>query len=160
MYNAALNAYSAYIADMKGAYLDSDIEEILENPNTTETEKKSLVSCRIGQGEFRRQLLQYWKGCAATGYRNTRLLMASHIKPWRVANSEERLDVYNGLLLTPNLDKAFDLGYITFTESGEIRISTELEQPNVLGVELSLCIRLAPQHQPFIEYHQSECFKT
>lgn len=38
----------------------------------------------------------------------------------RYANNQERLDQCNGILLLPNLDKAFDLGYITFTDVGSI----------------------------------------
>ena len=47
-----------------------------------------------------------------SGITSTWILIASHIKPWRVSNNNERLDVYNGLLLLPNLDKLFDKGYI------------------------------------------------
>ena len=79
MYNAALNGYSTYLADFKGVHLERDLDEIFSNSEITNTEKKSLVSTRIGQGEFRKQLVEYWKGCAATGYRSTRLLVASHI---------------------------------------------------------------------------------
>lgn len=160
MYNAALNAYSAYLAELKGGYLEYDLDEILANPKTTATEKRDLVNCRIGQGEFRRQLISYWKGCAATGYRNTRLLVASHIKPWRSSNNNERLNVYNGLLLNPNLDKAFDLGYIGFRKSGRICISRELEEPDVLGVTEGLMVKLSHEHYPFIEHHLEKVFKN
>ena len=159
MYNAALNAYSAYLADTKGVYLERDIDEILEDPETTQTEKQALVKSRIGQGDFRRKLVDYWKGCAATGYRNTRLLVASHIKPWRNSNDSERLNVFNGLLLSPNLDKAFDLGYIGFGANGKIHISAELEEPELLGVTDDLSVNLEPQHIPFIEYHLENSFK-
>ena len=110
MYNAALNAFSQFLADDQGVFLEQDLDAIFADETTTETEKKNLVSTRIGQGQFRKDLIDYWKGCAATGYRNSRLLIASHIKPWRLADHQERLDPYNGLLLVPNLDKAFDLG--------------------------------------------------
>jgi 5-methylcytosine-specific restriction protein A len=51
------------------------------------------------------------------------LLKASHIKPWRDSDNAERLDIYNGLLLIPNLDSAFDKGYISFDDGGKIIIS-------------------------------------
>jgi hypothetical protein len=159
MYNAALNSYSTYLADGKGVYLEQDICEILTDESITETEKQSLVNTRIGQGQFRSDLLAYWKGCAATGYRHSRLLVASHIKPWRFSSSEERLDVFNGLLLTPNLDKAFDLGYISFQKSGKICVSNELENPEVLGVTADLFIDFQSRHLPYLEHHLEVTFK-
>lgn len=160
MYNAALNSYSNFLADSKGVHLERDLDEILSNPTTTNTDKKSLVSTRIGQGEFRSQLVEYWNGCAATGYRGTRLLVASHIKPWRKSDDNERLDIYNGLLLTPNLDKAFDLGYIGFKATGKICISPELEEPTVLGVTPELSISLTKRHMPYIDHHLENEFKN
>jgi putative restriction endonuclease len=82
-----------------------------------------LIKARIGQGAFRAKLIVLWGSCAVTGYKDLNLLVASHIKPWSVSSNSERLDVYNGLLLVPNLDKAFDSGFISFKESGEIMIS-------------------------------------
>lgn len=61
------------------------------------------------------------------------MLVASHIKPWRDSNNQERLDKFNGLLLLANLDKAFDLGFILFTDTGLVMISSQLEEPQFLG---------------------------
>ncbi|MDC0682621.1 HNH endonuclease signature motif containing protein [Sorangium atrum] len=49
-----------------------------------------------------------------TGLAVPALLRASHIKPWADCETDaERLDVYNGILLAPHLDAAFDRGFIT-----------------------------------------------
>ena len=48
------------------------------------------------------------------------VLIASHIKPWKDSDENERLDIDNGLLLCPNHDKAFDRGYISFDDNGLI----------------------------------------
>ena len=40
--------------------------------------------------------------------------LASHTKPWSACTHVERLDPFNGLMLTPNLDGAFDGGLVTF----------------------------------------------
>ena len=49
-----------------------------------------------------------------TGLDVPELLRASHIKPWADCGTDaERLDVFNGLLLAPHLDAAFDAGFIT-----------------------------------------------
>ena len=159
MYNAALNAFSQFLADQRGVYLGQDLDAIFADDSTTETEKKQLVSTRIGQGQFRKSLVEYWRGCAVTRYRGTRLLVASHIKPWRLAGHQERLDPFNGLLLVPNLDKAFDLGYIGFERSGKICISTELEEPAVLGVHSSLKVRLEERHQSYLAVHRETVFR-
>ena len=73
-------------------------------PRTTEAER--LVVQRVGQDVFRAGLLDYWDGhCAISGLAVAELLRASHIKPWAACDSDaERLSVFNGLLLAPNLD--------------------------------------------------------
>jgi len=49
-----------------------------------------------------------------TGLAMSKLLRASHIKPWAACAADaERLDVYNGLLLAPHLDALFDAGLIS-----------------------------------------------
>ena len=48
------------------------------------------------------------------------VLIASHIKPFFISNDVEAYDPNNGFLLSRNIDSLFDLGYITFTENGEI----------------------------------------
>jgi hypothetical protein len=87
----------------------SDIERSsAELAKLTKTERDAIVKSRIGQNPFRDELLKYWKECAAYGCQVTRALRVSHIKPWRMCDNKERLDVYNGLLPTPNLDARFD----------------------------------------------------
>ena len=66
--------------------------------------------------------MNYWSGaCAVTGVAEPSLLRASHIIPWAKCESdEERLNVYNGLLLAAHLDAAFDAGLISFEDDGRI----------------------------------------
>jgi HNH endonuclease len=80
--------------------------------------------------------------CALAGYMATNFLVALHIKPWRAVNDLERLDTFNGILLAPNLDKAFDLGYISFNEHGGIKLSEFIETPEKLGIEHDMKIEL------------------
>jgi putative restriction endonuclease len=159
MYNAALNTYVDYLAEVTQSELEQDLGQIVGDITLTDTEKATLVNTRIGQGQFRKQLIAQWGGCAVTGYPDTRFLVASHIKPWSKANNLERLDPFNGLLLLPNLDKVFDLGYISFEESGHIRISSELEALETLGIHAQLKAELTEKHQGYIEYHRSEVFR-
>src|SRR5204863_6464648 len=107
---------------------------------TTEVER--LVVERVGQQIFRDGLLEYWQGrCAITGLAVPELLRASHIKAWaECASDAERLDVFNGLLLAPNLDAAFDKGFITVADDGEVVVSAALGTADrrALGVEALL----------------------
>jgi predicted restriction endonuclease len=160
MYNAALNAYLEFLADAKQAHVAEDIEEIIQDQTIDSTQKATLVNTRVGQGKFRDQLIEYWKGCAVTKYPAVQFLVASHIKPWRASSDNERLDKFNGILLLPNLDKAFDLGYISFDENGLIKTSDFIEQPEVLGINENLKINVAKRHQGYLDYHREHVFKS
>jgi putative restriction endonuclease len=86
--------------------------------------------------------------------------VASHIKPWRKSTNHERLDPYNGLLLLPNLDKAFDLGYISFEDTGRIMISGALEDEEALGVRVTMRLELHNNHRDYMTYHRQWVFKS
>jgi hypothetical protein len=136
-----------------------DLKNIENDDNLTNTEKENLVKCRIGQGDFRKKLINYWGGCSVTQCQDLAILIASHIKPWKTSTNKERLDFYNGFLLTPNLDKLFDKGYITFDNKGLIEISKILENPILLGVDSNLKINIKSEHLPYLEFHRSNIFK-
>jgi hypothetical protein len=140
-------------------------------PDKTETrkyttlsskDKKTIVNARIGQGRFRNEIINYWTSCAITDCDQLDLLIASHIKPWVECNLSEVIDPYNGLLLSPSLDSAFDAGYITFSNEGKIDISQSLSDSNqkALGIDSSLKLRrVSPKHVPFLEYHRKNVFE-
>jgi len=159
MYSAALSHYHKFLADLSQIDINADIKQVMTDKTLSETEKSILVKTRMGQGGFRTKLIQMWGGCAVTGYRNTQLLLASHIKPWRDSNNEERLDKFNGLLLLANLDKAFDLGFISFNDQGKVMISSQLESPKVIGLDESMSCNIAAEHKRYLAYHRAELFK-
>ena len=84
-----------------------DIErERPELRNLPETTRQAIIAARIGQGRIRAKLmLKYGRRCAVTGVSVPGLLRASHIKPWRDSDNEERLSADNGLLLVANLTR-------------------------------------------------------
>lgn len=93
-----------------------------------ETERKGLVTSRIGQGAYRKRIIHRWQyKCAVTGFDNLDVLIASHIVPWADSNNNERIDVHNGLLLSPTYDALFDRHLITFDDSGRIILSNKIE---------------------------------
>lgn len=159
MYKAALKHYAAFLEDVCEDCVKDDIERVLVDKAIGETEKSQLVNARLGQGKFRNQLIDQWQSCALTGYPDTRFLVASHIKPWRTANNTERLDRYNGLLLLPNLDKVFDLGFITFESKGNIVISRHLERFSQLGLSKDMTLDLQEEHQDYLSYHRDVVFE-
>lgn len=67
----------------------------------------------------------------------------------------ERLDLYNGFLLLPNLDRAFELGYISFTDEGATMISAELANPELAGISPSMRIKVVPEHKKYLDYHRT-----
>jgi predicted restriction endonuclease len=58
------------------------------------------------------------QACRITGVYNLAYLIASHIKPWRHAENDERLHRNDGLILAPQADFLFDRGFISFGEFG------------------------------------------
>lgn len=127
------------------------------------TTRETLIQSRLGQGQFRQDVLKLWGGCAVTGIRDTRVLKASHIKPWRVANNQESLDAHNGLALIPNLDTLFDAGWITFEDSGKIQISAliDIAVLQALGVTHEMRLRAIPDRLPtYLAYHRQFVFIT
>lgn len=140
--------------------LAADIETLLADTRIHQTERLSLIRARMGQGIFRDRLAAYWRGCSITGFRQPELLVASHIKPWSISSHEERLDPFNGLLLLPNLDKAFDRGFITFEQSGTLMISKELASPEALGLNPDMRIRLSARHNTYLNVHGEKVFRS
>lgn len=160
MYSSALLKYAEYLAEGFENDVESDVEEILSNQAIESTEKINLVKARIGQGAFRQKLIGLWSHCSVTKFKDIRLLIASHIKPWNASNNTERLDEFNGLLLVPNLDKTFDTGLITFDEDGKIRISSQLIAPGKLGITSNLRVALKPRNEAYMKFHRNEVFRT
>lgn len=154
MYSAALRLYGQFLKDATDYELTNDLADLDNDKNLSETERSTLRTTRLGHGKFREGLVGYWRGCAITQYPDVRLLIASHIKPWREADNKERLDPYNGLLLVPNLDKVFDRQLISFDRSGRILISSHLEDPGKLGIHKDMVVKLDDSHQQYLNHHR------
>lgn len=126
-------------------------------PKSTEAER--LVVQRVGQDIFRAALLDYWQGkCCVTGLDLPELLRASHIKPWaRCDSDDERLDVFNGLLLAPHVDALFDGGWISFAFDGSVVLSPALSRGarSHLGVRTDWhLVGLTEAHRSYLAYHR------
>ncbi|WP_371914899.1 HNH endonuclease [Pseudomonas sp. NFACC05-1] len=85
------------------------------------------------------------------------------MKPWSRANDEERLDPFNGLLLAPHLDVAFDQGLITFGASGELVISPMLSVEDAQRLNLDVRQRLSQiekRHEYYLAWHREWIFQS
>ena len=123
------------------------------------TEIERVVRQRVGQNKFRDALLEYWGGaCAVTGVEIPEVLRASHAKPWAECESDaERLDVFNGFLLTANLDALFDRFLISFDEKGLLVMSPRLtgRDLTLLGLSIGMRLRwLDPCHETYLLIHR------
>lgn len=102
------------------------IEE--EIPLPVDTTRKTEVEVRKKQYIFRRMVLSSYAGvCCISGLSEPRLLVASHIVPWK-DDTENRLNPKNGLCLSVLHDKAYDRGLLTVLPDFTIAVSPELKR--------------------------------
>lgn len=130
--------------------LDTKVEA---NDTAIGLNKNSATKIRIGQTLFRNRLKKYWNyRCAVTGSQTLEMLRASHIVPWSAASPKERVNVYNGFLLSPTYDAAFDKNLISFSDEGNIIFSKNLKQDEIQRLGLRLDARLRKIEKPHVEY--------
>ena len=137
--------------------------DIVSDTSVIETEKLSIVKARVGQGVFRERVSLIEKKCRITGVDNPVHLIASHCKPWRDSNNQERLDGENGLLLTPSIDHLFDRGFIGFENNGRLIISPVAHRPSLqlMGIDTAQTVNVgnfSSGQQKFLEFHRKSVF--
>lgn len=130
----------------------------VEPTKISATTREALVMARVGQGKFRADLIKRWGGrCALTGLQNVNLMVASHINAWALSDNIERLDVENGLLLAPHIDRLFDQGLISFSDDGALQISHVLnsEERVIFGLDRFTKIdALSRRNLVYLERHR------
>ena len=75
---------------------------------------------------------------------------------------KEIIDVYNGLLLTPNIDKLLDRGLISFDDDGKILLSSELTNDDMRALALDKDMkmnRVEESHKTYLRYHRKMIFR-
>lgn len=126
---------------------------------------------RMNQSFFRNAILAaYNDSCCITGLCNKELLIASHIKPYKNSNPNEKANPHNGLCLNALHDKAFDKGFMTITTDFKIIISNEIS--DIFGGKSkdiffkqyhNMPIKLPDKFMPnklFLEYHNDMIFEN
>lgn len=156
--------------------LDDAVEKrVAADITLDDTTRRSVIQARRGQGRFRDNVHTIERACRLTGITNPTLLIASHIKPWRLCETaSERLDGMNGLMLTPDADLLFDRGFVTFHDDGRPEISKrfnrhDLERlglggtmPGTFGFSDAqvpyVASGLRPDQCAYMDYHRREVF--
>ncbi|MCU1047096.1 HNH endonuclease [Stenotrophomonas maltophilia] len=139
----------------------AEIDAAIDDVGATSTRRETEV--RTKQRLFRERLIGVEKGCRLTGIEDLRFLRASHIKPWADSTHSERVDGENGFLFAPHADLLFDRGWISFSSSGRILVSTALP-PDVqdsFGLKLHDCLRCGEftnRQLHFMEFHRDVVF--
>lgn len=122
------------------------------------TERRGLVTSRVGQGWYRQEILKKWGNkCSITGCSLTEILISSHIKGWSECNEDERLDVDNGILLTPHIDSLFDKHLISFEDDGSIIISERVSKQDldILGVSKLIRLKVDDGMKKYLKHHRN-----
>lgn len=135
------NAVSAFCKIMESNVEKefSDISETIQSSNNLNgQEKEQLTKARVGQGSFRKLLIEQ-RGCTCElcSIRLPEVLRASHIQSWSNSSPTERMDLENGLLLCANHDALFDRHLITIdSESNELKISSSIPVDQLVELKL------------------------
>lgn len=130
-------------------------KQVYKRPN--ETERKGLVTSRVGQGFYRQQIVEKWDGrCPVSNSNIKQILISSHIVPWSESNDIERLDSENGILLSPNIDSLFDKHLISFEDNGSIIISSKIDDANriSLGINSQIKIPVSEGMKKYLKRHR------
>jgi len=161
-----------YESEKLRANFEHSTIEVLNNTDEAEMPKEvkmreQMVRVRVNQNFFRQTILAaYNYTCCITGLQNASLLIAGHIKPWGIDESN-RLNPRNGIAINALHDKAFEAGLLTITPDYKIRISSSLKEQKkdgravqayflqYEGKEVILPSRFLPARE-LLEYHNNE----
>lgn len=145
------------------ADLPADLADLPEGK-----ERETVVKARVNDAFFRRAVLSAYHGrCCVTGLDIPGLLNASHIVPWS-RNVRHRLNPHNGLCLNVLHHKAFDLGLMTVTPAGVVKVAPRLIESarfsertafvaECAGRKIEMPERFRPA-RAFLRYHNARVF--
>lgn len=147
--------------------IPDEADELLVPEDFSGETRQVVTEQRIKQSFFRRAVLSSYGGkCCMSGISEPRLLVASHIVPWKI-DKQNRLNPSNGLCLSAIHDRAFDKGLITLSDDLKILVSDELKRRDEVfiktvflsldGQEISLPERFMPAKN-FVAWHRTELF--
>ena len=150
------------------AFAERELQEVEElqrlerRTDIASTEKDMLIRACRGQGHYRDNLEKIESACRVTGALDRRHLRASHIKPWFQSDDREKLDGFNGLLLSPHVNHLFDRGYISFSDTGELLISKHMNDMvlTAWGIKPGQNAgTFKPEQKEYLAYHRQQVFE-
>jgi len=150
------------LEDFENEIEEDAVQEVISHSDPSSTDVQQLILARKGQGVFKIKVGKIETKCRVTGLADKRLLIASHIKPWKDSTNLERLDGYNGFLLSPHVDRLFDRGWISFTVDGKLLISENKIKPVLQhwSIDINKNVgRFAERQMQYLEYHRNHIFK-
>jgi len=137
------------------------ITNISYNLSDKETTRKAISNLRINTGALRKLVLERDGGkCRLCDINDERLLVCSHIKPWRTGDA--RLDMNNAITLCRMHDALFDQGFISFDDSGNMLLSeNSIFGSNTIKLFLESSIsrlEINREMKSYLEYHRENVF--
>jgi predicted restriction endonuclease len=143
-------------------YFTEDAIRIFGEDFDTESKKRNPYLHYIYKNQLKEESFSIYEGekCMVEQL-SYPTLIASHIKPFIKSNEDEAYDPNNGILLSRNIDSLFDLGYITFSDNGEIIFASHLKQDvKDFIANYSLDNRfINAKRLEYLEYHRNEVFE-
>lgn len=160
--NDSLTSLQERLSPVKSSNSEYEISlEIAYRGVIGNLEEEQLIMARRGQGVFRHNVKLIEKRCRITLMEDSRHLIASHIKPWKVAQGDEKISQNNGLMLSPHVDHLFDGGLLSFENSGKLLVSESLSQELLDKWNLPRNLdspSLNTEQQFFMDYHRNFVF--
>ncbi len=144
-----------------------DVDDDIVPADFTGHTRLAMVEQRVKQHFFRRAVLSgYRSRCCISGVSDARLLVASHIVPWR-DDASIRLHPGNGLCLSAIHDKAFDHYLFSLSDDHRILLSPTLEHTRddflrevfhpVADKQIEMPERFVPE-PAFVQHHRQQMF--
>lgn len=165
--------YLTLLGDSAAAYILNELGEdsfliqdgIIKNSSKSDvtsrkrkgSSREVIAKARNGQQQFRKDVLELWNNtCPITKVQVSELLIASHIVSWQLSDEVEKVDKYNGFPFSPDVDKLFDKGLISFTEHGELLLHPNLDSSilSQLGISLTAKIELKEKNIGYLQRHR------
>jgi hypothetical protein len=141
---------------------DAAVANIQGRTDIGAVEREQLVKARRGQGIFRTNVRMNESRCRVTGVTDKAHLRASHIKPWKDCDDQEKLHGCNGLLLSHHIDHLFDRGWISFGDNGDLLIAEDMNSHVLTAWGISGSLNVGPFNETqsqFLEYHRTHVLR-
>ncbi len=157
-YSTINSVLSQSLGDIDLKSFISDINEI-ELKSLTSYEKKALSKQRIGHSQFATKVKQNARFCCEVNTTYKKNLIASHIKPWSESVDEEKVDINNGICLSPNFDGLFENGLISFNSDGRILVrSLSKDEISAYGLTGDEKIVVTDKKRIYLQWHHENKF--